>query len=203
MTGETVWKVFLATSISHKNLELLGHDLYFARSKPEKEGTIAVTALGEHFGLKPQHMYIALNTDPGRPTLETLARDFEGKKPWEVASKSTQVYAMKIAKNIDLIRSKLAASSLPPPPPQPPPPPPPHPPSGGITQKTHTRPLAPLAGGSSSPNAGTNLRNTGLFMLIAGGVTYFVIGFLRYAKIPTNPRKPKTPRGLGVPHAMA
>jgi hypothetical protein len=169
MTGETVWQVFLATTISHKNLELLGHDLYFMRDKPGKEGAIAVTALGEHFSLKPQHMYIALNTDPGRSTLETLAQDFEAKKPWAIASKSTQAYAEKIAKNIDFIKAKLAGLT------------PPAPPSAGIAPKTVPRSSAPPE---------PNLRNTGIFMLIAGGVAYFVVGFLRYAKIPTL-RKPK------------
>jgi hypothetical protein len=186
MTGETVWQVFLATTISHKNLELLGHDLYFMRDKPGKEGAIAVTALGEHFSLKPQHMYIALNTDPGRSTLETLAQDFEAKKPWAIASKSTQAYAEKIAKNIDFIKAKLAML-LPPPPP-----------TGGIAPKTVPRSSAPSTTCPAGPKgpaglagrAGPDLRNTGLFMLIAGSVAYFVVGFLRYAKIPTL-RKPK------------
>jgi hypothetical protein len=180
MTGETVWQVFLATTISHKNLELLGHDLYFMRDKPGKEGAIAVTALGEHFSLKPQHMYIALNTDPGRSTLETLAQDFEAKKPWAIASKSTQAYAEKIAKNIDFIKAKLAGLT------------PPAPPSAGIAPKTVPRSSAPSTTCPAGPKgpAGPDLRNTGLFMLIAGGVAYFVVGFLRYAKIPTL-RKPK------------
>lgn len=104
MTGEQLWTAFINSQVPDKELESLAHDLYFARKAPTGAGNTANNKLSAKLGLgNPRILYIALNVDPGRTTLETLGLDYEKRRPWATIAPSTRKYAETTAERISRV----------------------------------------------------------------------------------------------------
>jgi len=110
MIGEQLWNIFIAAKISDNDLRSLGHDLYFARKAPTGGGVRAVVAFGQKLGIIPRTAYNAMNSDPGRSTLETLGLDYEKRLPWERIHPSTRAYAEKTAERLNRVASPPPAT---------------------------------------------------------------------------------------------
>jgi hypothetical protein len=63
-----------------------------------------VIALASRLSTDPGFTYAAINTDPGKATLEGLGSDLKGMTKWVVTKETTRVYLEKIAKRLDIIR---------------------------------------------------------------------------------------------------
>lgn len=103
-TGEELWKAFQDARVPAANLKALGHDLYFARSAPSKDGAAAILPLSGAIEIEPRFAWAAMNIDPGRSLLEKLATDYQQDKPWKDLSETTRAYFVRIAERITIIK---------------------------------------------------------------------------------------------------
>ena len=116
MTGDQLWTLFLTANVADEDLRSLGHDLYFARSAPRgDESHRAVNGLAAKLAMPAKYAYSAMNTDPGRKTLEQMGLDYEKKRPFAATAESTQRYINQIAHRIGIIRTAQKAKDGPPP----------------------------------------------------------------------------------------
>ena len=103
MTGEALWKVFLAANVPHHQLKSLGFDLFFARRAPSGDAVLAVNSIASRLGIDPRYAYAAFNTDPGRAVLEQLASDYTAAKPWPSTHMMTHSYITRVAERIAIV----------------------------------------------------------------------------------------------------
>jgi hypothetical protein len=156
MTGEQLWTLFINAKVADDDLRSLGHDLYFARPAPRgDEANRAVNALAAKLAMTPKYAYSAMNTDPGRKTLEQMGLDYEKKRPFAATAESTQGYINQIARRIVIIQKAQKAKEEGRPPGASPP--------GSPVVSAHV-----AQAGKSAPASGTKLARTKLKQAAAG-----------------------------------
>lgn len=107
MTGQRLWSAFLAAGVPDADLKDLGYDLFWQRPKPTTAGSAnSLLKIGGKIAVRGGILYDALNTGPGKETLEQLASDYDARKSWNAIAQSTRGY-------LDRVGARLPAEPAP------------------------------------------------------------------------------------------
>lgn len=109
ISGPELWEKFLSAHIADERLYDLAKDLYFMRPQVTG-GRSAIDVLSGALGQHPLIVYSALNTDPGKPTLDELGVDYEQRKAWTAVGPKTKFYVERSAIRLSSLAAKVEAA---------------------------------------------------------------------------------------------